>query len=766
MRKQKRKYISAGLMVLLLPLMLASLLTGCGKAGVQSGKTVKVPEFTGFEELNGKTISMVTGAPFEEMISQHVPEVGQFTYFTSLPDMILAVRSGKSDACLMNNAVAQLAVNREDALELFPKSLGDTAFGIAFGKGDERRQQWQEAYDSISEDEKEAMWRKWTGADESVKVLPEQDWPGTAGTVNVAACDTLEPMSYAGEGGDVTGFDVEMILTMAEKLDVRVNFTGMDFAAVLASVESGKADLGCGSIVVTDERKQAVDFVEYYPASFVLMVRSVSKEVPDDGGITSVAQLNDSKYTVGVGLGTSCEGDVKNNLPNAQIMYIEGTEAYKAVQLGKVDAYACDYDQLRIANDNGVEDIRLLDETIGEGITVAVGISPVSGIPDLESRVNSFIDELRADGTLDDMYRRWLVDGDETIPDIPEPEHPDKHLIVGTSGVVRPFTYYVGTELGGYDIELAKRFAAYLNASLEFKVYDYGAIVMAAHSGDVDVVMADLNVTPERSEAMIFSQPLMVQQTGLMVRDTESMGSSTVPAFADGVKESFVKTFIREERWKLFVEGIGITMLITVLSVIFGTALGYITFMLCRNGNPIANTITRFTVWLVQGMPMVVLLMILYYIIFGNVSISGVPVAIIGFTLVFGASVYGMLKLGVGAVDKGQREAALALGYPDRRVFYRVILPQAIPHVIPVYRGEIVGLIKATAIVGYIAVQDLTRMGDIVRSRTYEAFFPLIAVAVIYFVLSAILTFFVDKLARLFDSKGRSREMILKGVRL
>ena len=188
--------------------------------------------------------------------------------------------------------------------------------------------------------------------------------------------------------------------------------------------------------------------------------------------------------------------------------------------------------------------------------------------------------------------------------------------------------------------------------------------------------------------------------------------------------------------------------------------------MLCRNGNPIANTITRFTVWLVQGMPMVVLLMILYYIIFGNVSISGVPVAIIGFTLVFGASVYGMLKLGVGAVDKGQREAALALGYPDRRVFYRVILPQAIPHVIPVYRGEIVGLIKATAIVGYIAVQDLTRMGDIVRSRTYEAFFPLIAVAVIYFVLSAILTFFVDKLARLFDSKGRSREKILKGVRL
>ncbi|MBQ5987374.1 MAG: amino acid ABC transporter permease, partial [Clostridia bacterium] len=198
---------------------------------------------------------------------------------------------------------------------------------------------------------------------------------------------------------------------------------------------------------------------------------------------------------------------------------------------------------------------------------------------------------------------------------------------------------------------------------------------------------------------------------------------------------------------------------------LFGTILGFAVFMLCRNGNPVANTVTRFCVWLVQGMPVVVLLMILYYIIFGRVNISGAAVSVVGFTLVFGSAVYGMLRAGVGAIDKGQLEAAYALGYTNRKAFFRIILPQALPHFMPAYKGEITALIKATAVVGYVAVQDLTKMGDIVRSRTYDAFFPLIAVAIIYFILAAILTFLVNKIEIRIDPRRRSKQQILKGVK-
>ena len=207
------------------------------------------------------------------------------------------------------------------------------------------------------------------------------------------------------------------------------------------------------------------------------------------------------------------------------------------------------------------------------------------------------------------------------------------------------------------------------------------------------------------------------------------------------------------------------TLLITLLSILFGTAAGFGVYMLCRNGNLLANRITRICIWLVQGTPMVVLLMILYYVVFGSLRISGAAVAVIGFTLTFGSAVFSLLKMGVGAVDPGQYEAACALGHSRLHAFFRIVLPQAIPHVMPAYQGEITGLIKATAIVGYIAVQDLTKMGDIVRSRTYEAFFPLIAITLIYFALEGLFSFAGRRIRLRVDPRRRKPEQILKGIR-
>lgn len=493
----------------------------------------KAPEYRTFDELSGKTISMITGAPFEEMISSKVPDVREFTYYQSSPDMMLGIKSGKTDAGLMNNAVAELIVNRDPELAIFPESLGDTAFGLAFPKGDKRCTEWQKVYDGISAETKSELWKKWTGADDSAKTLPEQDWPGKNGTVQVAACDALEPMSYVGKGGEMLGLDIETILIIAKELDVHVEFTPMDFSAVLASIGSGKADVGCGSIVTTDERRETMDFIEYQPASFVLIVRSV-----------------------------------------------EGAAA-------------------------------------------------------------------------------------------------------------------------------------------------------GSDAGDAS--------------------------KGGVIEDSDQ-------SFFSSLKDSFYKTFVREDRYKLFLEGIVTTLIIVVLSILFGTLLGFAVYMLCRRGNKIANFIARFFIWLVLGMPVVVLLMILYYIIFAKTPISGTFVAVIAFTLVFGSGMFGMLKSGVGAIDAGQTEAAYALGYGELKTFFRIILPQAIPHFLPAYKGEVVSLIKSSAIVGYIAVQDLTKMGDIIRGRTYEAFFPLIAVAIIYFILAGILNFIVGRIEKRLNPRRRRKENILEGV--
>lgn len=233
----------------------------------------------------------------------------------------------------------------------------------------------------------------------------------------------------------------------------------------------------------------------------------------------------------------------------------------------------------------------------------------------------------------------------------------------------------------------------------------------------------------------------------------------------DSIRSSFNKTFLREDRWKLFIEGIGNTLLITLLSALFGTLLGFGLYLLCRGGSVLANKLTAVCVWLVEGMPVVVLLMVLYYIVFQDIGISGLTVAVICFTLIFGASMYRMLCSGVNAVDPGQDEAARALGYTDRNAFFQIILPQAIGHIMPSYKGQVIALLKATAVVGYIAVQDLTKMGDIVRSRTYEAFFPLIAITMIYYILAGLIIRVIEKLIGNINPKNRTPEQILKGVK-
>ena len=154
--------------------------------------------------------------------------------------------------------------------------------------------------------------------------------------------------------------------------------------------------------------------------------------------------------------------------------------------------------------------------------------------------------------------------------------------------------------------------------------------------------------------------------------------------------------------------------------------------------------------------------MILYYVIFGKSGIAAMWVAVIGFSLNFGAYVSEILRSGIDSIDGGQREAALALGYSENQAFFRFIFPQAAVRQLGVYRGEIISLLKNTSIVGYIAIQDLTKMSDIIRSRTYEAFFPLIVTAVIYFLLAWIIPLILKFILKQIDPRSRKRGV--KGV--
>jgi His/Glu/Gln/Arg/opine family amino acid ABC transporter permease subunit len=211
---------------------------------------------------------------------------------------------------------------------------------------------------------------------------------------------------------------------------------------------------------------------------------------------------------------------------------------------------------------------------------------------------------------------------------------------------------------------------------------------------------------------------------------------------------------------------IGVTCLITSLSIFFGSLIGFGICLLRRSKSRLANPIFDSYVRIIQGIPTVVLLMILFYVVFGRSNMEAMWVAVIGFTLSFGAESSVIMRGGLDAVDKGQREAALALGFTDLETFFRFLFPQAAVHFLPMYSAGMISLLNETSIVGYIAVQDITKMGDIIRSRTYEAFFPIVVVAVIYFVLAGLVNLLVGRLLRLVNPKRGGRKGLLKGVNM
>jgi len=150
-----------------------------------------------------------------------------------------------------------------------------------------------------------------------------------------------------------------------------------------------------------------------------------------------------------------------------------------------------------------------------------------------------------------------------------------------------------------------------------------------------------------------------------------------------------------------------------------------------------------------------VLLMLIFYVVFASVDINPVVVAVIAFAFNFGAYVAEIFRTGIEGVDRGQTEAGLAMGFSRLQAFRLVVLPQTVQRILPVYKGEFISLVKMTSIVGYIAVQDLTKASDIIRSRTFDAFFPLVMVAILYFAISWGLMQAIEHLERTTDPKRR-----------
>lgn len=228
------------------------------------------------------------------------------------------------------------------------------------------------------------------------------------------------------------------------------------------------------------------------------------------------------------------------------------------------------------------------------------------------------------------------------------------------------------------------------------------------------------------------------------------------------LKSDFILNFVNDNRWKFITSGLKNTLIITFFSVLIGIALGMIVAVVRSSYEKnydemhkgvnkfflkLANSVCKIYLTVIRGTPVVVQLMIMYYIIFAA-SRNSLMVAILAFGINSGAYVAEIVRSGIMSIDQGQLEAGRSLGFDYKRTMLYIILPQAFKNILPALANEFIVLLKETSVAGYVTIRDLTMGGNIIRAATYSPFMPLIAVAAIYLILVMFFTKIVSILER------------------
>lgn len=455
---------------------------------------------------------------------------------------------------------------------------------------------------------------------------------------------------------------------------------------------------------------------------------------------------------VGVQEGTTGDLDITDD-KDIKVKSVErfntGYEAVQALKQGKIDAVIID-DQPAQTFVNQVKGLKILDEPFEEE-QYAICFQKGS---DLTSQFNTAMEELKNDGTLDKIINAYLdaSSKNKTLQSAvyTSPAGTDTSkgtLKMATSADFPPYEYHADDDsILGIDAEVAQAICDKLGYKLEIEDMKFDSIITSVSAGKDDFGMAGMTVTDERKKSVDFSDTYVTAQQAIIVK-----ASST--ASGQSLAQQFKTNFIDGSRWKLLLQGLGTTLEITLFAVIIGIVLGFLCAVVrCAHdqtgGLKVLNFICKLYTTVIRGTPTLLQLLIWYFVVFAAVDVNKIFVCVIAFGLNSGAYVCEIVRSGIMSVDAGQMEAGRSLGFSYSKTMWYIILPQAFKNVLPAIGNEVITLLKETSIAGYIAVTDLTKAGDIIRSRTFSAFLPYIAVALIYLAMVLILAKLLGMLER------------------
>lgn len=470
--------------------------------------------------------------------------------------------------------------------------------------------------------------------------------------------------------------------------------------------------------------------------------------------ISSVDDLTGSR--IGVQLGTTGDiyaTDYENDDAGSTLeRYNKGTDAIQALKQHKIDCVIIDEQPAKSFVEKNPE-LTIIEEAFA---TEEYAICIKKGNDSLKENINAALAKLRSDGTLDAIIKNYTGTDEEkgAYPyQIKDVERNNGTLTIATNAAFKPYEYYDNGKITGLDMDMIQAVCDELGMNLKIEDMEFDSIINAVQSGKADVGVAGMTVTEDRLKNIDFSDSYTTSKQVIIVNTGNKLDTGNFI-------EKFKENFIQDNRYEYILKGLCNTLIITFFALVIGIVLGFLIAIIRtshdRNGGlTILNGLCKIYLTIIRGTPAVVQLLIIYYVIFSSVNVSKLIVAIIAFGLNSAAYVAEVVRSGIMAVEQGQFEAGRSLGLTYNQTMISIILPQAFKNILPALCNEFISLLKETSISGYIGLMDLTKGGDIIRSITYEAFMPLIAVALIYLAIVMTLTAGVNQLERRLKNNER-----------
>ncbi len=716
-------------------LAFAALLTACDN--------VEDRQINSVDDVATARIGVTSGSTTAQLAYERFPNA-TISEFADYADIIGALKANHIDATVTVTANANLIVQKNRDLKVIETTLREEPTCAAVAKGNTKLlNQLNAIIDDIRADGTLAdMSRRWFKKEPGPYEHHDYRVPAEGDVLKVGVSATREPMSFVDAEGRVTGHDGELARLFAERLNRPIEFVNSRWDALIPALESGKVDIIVTGMSYTDERAKRIDFTDtYYTNRLVLLVRNGTAINSTSGKqLSETDQL--ANESIAILQGSAFDVFAQEVYPDADLQFYNTiADMLAAVEKGKATAGFSDFDLLHQALKANPQ-LAILGDPIFTSQVAAAFNKENQRHRDL---FNEFLASLRADGTLADMEQRWFIDGNFEMPDFEfDPNAPT--FTIGNAIIGLPQVAQIEGEIAGFDVELALRFGQYTGQNIRFVTVDWAALIPALIGGKVDSIVSSMFVTPERRERVNFSDSYHTVDSYAFVLKKNLAGAASSVAnepttgFWESSKQSFYDNIIREDRYLLLWDGLIVTIIISLLSAFFGTLLGGLICMMRMSQNGFLQMPARIYIEVMRGTPVLVLLMLIFYVLFASIDIDPVLVAVFAFGLHFAAYIAEIFRAGVRSIDDGQTEAGIAMGFSRVQTFIYIIMPQTVQRIMPVYKGEFISLVKMTSIVGYVAVQDLTKASDIIRSRTFDAFFPLIMVAILYFILAWVLT--------------------------